>query len=70
LNQAVNANKIRAAELQPFTTLLAMSLTVREALVVETAASVAKITKAKDVARKIRPIIALALSVEAAALWP
>ena len=70
MNQAVNANKIRAAVLQPFTTLLAKSLTAREALVVETAASVAKITKAKAVASKIRSIIALALRVEAAALWP
>jgi hypothetical protein len=37
---------------------------------VEPAASVANITKAKAVASKIRSIIALALSVEAAALWP
>jgi len=56
-NQAVNTTEIRAAALQPLTTLSAMPLTVREALIVATAASVATITNATANTKKIRSII-------------
>ena len=42
---------------QPLTTLSAMPLTVREALIVATAASVATITNATAISRKIKSII-------------
>jgi hypothetical protein len=48
-----------------------MALTVREVLLVATAASAATITNAKAIIRKIVSIIALALGgIEAAARWP
>ena len=56
-NQAVSTTETRAAALLPLTTLSAMQLTVREALIVATAASVATITNATAIIRKIRSII-------------
>jgi hypothetical protein len=58
-NQAVSAPATRAAALLPLTTLLAMPLTVREALVVATAASVATITKARAIIGNITSSIPL-----------
>ena len=52
-NQAVSATETRAAVKLPLTVLLAMPLTVREALVVPTAASVATTTKARASSRQI-----------------
>jgi hypothetical protein len=51
-NQAVSATDTRAALRLLLTALLATPLTVREALVVATAASVATITKPKAPSRK------------------
>jgi hypothetical protein len=48
-----NAVETRAAVTLPLTVLLAMPLTVREALAVATAASVAKITNARASSRQI-----------------
>jgi len=71
MNHALSAIRARAAALLPLTTLLAMVLTVREVLMVATAASAATITNAKAITRKIVSIIALALGgIEAAARWP
>jgi hypothetical protein len=71
MNHALSAIRARAAALLPLATLLAMALTVREVLMVATAASAATITNAKAIIRKIVSIIALALGgIEAAARWP
>jgi hypothetical protein len=56
-NQAVSTTETRAAALLPLTVLLAMPLTVDEALVVATAASVATITNAMAIIGKIMSII-------------
>ena len=56
-NQAVSTTETRAAALLPLTVLLAMPLTVGEALVVATAASVATITNAMADIKKITSII-------------
>jgi hypothetical protein len=56
-NQAVSTTETRAAALLPLTVLLAMPLTVGEALVVATAASVATITNAMAIIGKIMSII-------------
>jgi hypothetical protein len=52
-NHAVSATETRAAVKLPLTVLLAMPLTVREALVVATAASVATTTNARASSRQI-----------------
>lgn len=56
-NHAVSTTETRAAALLPFTILSAMPLTVGEALVVARAASVATVTNAMAVIKKITSII-------------
>jgi hypothetical protein len=56
-NQAISATETRAAAKLPLTTLLAIPLTVREPLVVATAASVATITNAMVSIKKMTSII-------------
>ena len=56
-NQTANTTDIRTAAALPLTTLSAIALTVGEALVVASAASVAEITNAMAVSRKVTSII-------------
>ena len=58
-NQAVNATETRAAVKLPLTTLSAIPLICGEVLVVATAASVATITNATAIIRKIMSIMAV-----------
>ena len=56
-NQTANTTDIRTAAALPLTTLSAIALTVGEALVVASAASVAEITNAMAMSRKVTSII-------------
>ena len=56
-NQTANTTDITTAAALPLTTLSAITLTVGEALVVASAASVAAITNAMAMSRKVTSII-------------